>query len=245
MFSSFFNTVFYEPLYNGLVFLAAIMPGNDLGLAIIALTLLVKVLLIPLSHKAMTTQNKLKKIEPEIARLKEKYKDNQEQAVQIMMLYKEHGINPFASLLVLFIQIPIVLALYFVFADKLDLSSPYIYSFTLLPETINPYLLGFVDMTARGNYPLAILTGIGQYFQMKLALPPMPKLEKGKEVSFKDELARSFSLQAQYVLPILLVFISLGFSAALPLYWFTSSLFAIGHELVIRRKAKNILKIKN
>ena len=241
MFSYFFNTVFFEPLYNGLVFLAAIMPGNDLGLAIIALTILVKIMLIPLSHKAMTTQNKLKVLEPEIAKVKEKYKDNQEQALKIMTLYKEHGINPFASLLVLLIQIPIVFALYFVFRDKLDLVSPFIYDFTLRPETLNPYLFGIVDMSAKNNYLLAFLTGLGQFFQMKLALPPMPKPVAGKEVSFKDELARSFSLQSQYVLPILLIFVSLQFSAALPLYWFVSSLFAIAHELFIRRKAKAIL----
>ncbi|MEZ4113904.1 MAG: YidC/Oxa1 family membrane protein insertase [Candidatus Paceibacterota bacterium] len=79
-----FTKIFYEPIYNALVFLVDIIPGGDIGLAIILLTLIIKFILLPLHRKAIVSQIKLKQIEPKINEIKEKYTDKQEQAAKTL-----------------------------------------------------------------------------------------------------------------------------------------------------------------
>lgn len=238
---TFIFNLFYYPLYNTLVFLTAVVPGNDIGIAVILLTILVKIIILPLSHKASQTQRKLKEIEPHIKRIKEQYKDKQEeQALKTMALYKEHGINPFASILLLFIQLPMFIALYYIFKDKLDLTSAVIYSFTMIPATVNTVFLGLVDLSG-SNIVLAVLVGITQYFQTVLSVPEMPKSE-AKNASFADDFAKSMSWQMKYFLPVFISFVAFKLSAAVSLFWVTSNLFSIGHELLIKRKAELAVK---
>ena len=114
--SGIFNTVFYQPLYNGLVFLFDLLPWFDAGIIVILFTFIVKLILFPLSKKSLTAQAEMKKLEPELKGIREKYKDNQQEtARRTMELYREHKVNPFASILIIIIQIPIVFALYFIF----------------------------------------------------------------------------------------------------------------------------------
>ena len=75
MISSFFYHVFYQPLINGLAFLVGILPGNDLGLAVILMTILVRAALIPFTHHALFTQQKVRELEPHIAKIKENFKE--------------------------------------------------------------------------------------------------------------------------------------------------------------------------
>ena len=187
---AFFNTFFYEPLYNGLVFLISIMPGADVGLAVIVLTLLVKIIILPLSHKSVASQAKMRSIEPEMKRVKERHKDKQEQARQVMDLYKKHGVNPFSGCFLMLVQLPIIFALYWVFFKGLanNIDQTILYSFVVAPEQINVHFLGFIDMSQK-NIILAALAGISQYFQMKLSMPPIPKDDGEKkkgDMSFKD-----------------------------------------------------------
>ncbi|MEK7192707.1 MAG: YidC/Oxa1 family membrane protein insertase [Patescibacteria group bacterium] len=235
-----FNTIFFDPLYNLLVFLSSIIPGGDAGIAIILLTILVKLALTPLAHKQIVTQRALTSVEPKLAEIKEKHKGEQEViAKKMMALYAEHGINPFSGFLLLLIQIPIVLALYFVSQEGINLTSASLYSFTPLPAVVNTIFLGILDIS-KPSLVLAILTTITQFFQMKFSLPPIPKKKEGETPSFKDDLARSMHLQMKYFIPVLIGFVSLSVPAGLPLYWVTSSIFAIGHELIVRRKALEI-----
>ena len=112
----FFKVVFYQPLYNGLVFLTGVFPWEGLGLAVVSLTLIVRLILLPVSHKSTKAQAQMRVIEPEVKNQKEKYKDNrEEQAKQIMELYQRHGLNPFSGCLLLLVQLPVVISLYFVF----------------------------------------------------------------------------------------------------------------------------------
>src|SRR3989344_7802154 len=237
--SYYFNQLFFNPLYNLLVWLSAVLPGNSLGLAIIILTIFVKLILLPLYHKTTTSQQKIRALEPKLKELKEKYTNNrEEQARQTMALYRDHGINPLTSFWLLLIQIPIVLALFWVFQDSFTIRPELLYSFITPPSTINPTLFG-LDLAAR-NYFLAILVGVSQFIQMRLAVPPLAP-PTSKERSFKDDLARSMNLQMRYMMPAVITIVSLGFPAALTLYWLTSNLFAIGHELVVKRKAAGII----
>lgn len=236
MIISVFNTILFNPLYNALVFLTNILPGHNIALAIILLTVIVKLVLFPLYHKSTKTQAQIKNIEPKLKKIKEQYKDDkQEQAKKTMELYREHGINPFISIGLLFVQLPIVLALFYVFFRGFELNLDILYSFVSAPMMIDTSLFGFWDIADKSVF-LAILVGISQYIQMRLALPPIPKSNKNQS-SFKDDFARSMNIQMRYVMPVVIIFIASSFPIAISLYWLTSNIFAIGHELVVKRKA--------
>src|SRR3989344_6179536 len=135
MISSIFHTALYQPLYNALVFLTSIIPGADIGLAVIALTIIVRFVLLPLSHKQRNTQAKMKLLEGDMAAIKKNHPDDKKvQGEKIMALYREHGVNPFSGFLLIFIQIPILLALYFVFTRGIPFSAIDLYGFVSLPN---------------------------------------------------------------------------------------------------------------
>ncbi len=242
--SAIFYTIFYEPLLNGLVWLVGILPYHDIGFAVIILTLIVRVMIFPFTHRSVVNQTKMKQLEPKMKEIKEKYKkDSQEQAKKIMDLYKEHGINPFSGFITLLIQIPVIFALYKVFAAGISFDASHLYSFISAPEYINVKFLGIFDMTQK-SYVLAMMTGITPFFQLKMAIPPVKKSDNSSNKSFKDDLMRSMSLQMKYVMPILIIFIALRFSSAVSLYWTTMNIFAIVHEASVRRKAEKILQLQ-
>lgn len=234
-----FSVVLYNPLYNGLVFFIDVLPYADVGFAVIALTVLVKLILFPLSIQAVKTQMLVRKLEKPLKDLKEKYKSNREElARKTMALYKEEGVNPFSSILVILIQIPIILALYWVFfrGGLPMVNTDILYSFIPVPEVVNMEFLGLIDMGGRSAI-LALLAGISQFFQARYALPPLKKREEN--ASMKDDLMRSMHLQMRYVLPVIVVVISYTISAAIALYWATSNLFSIGQEIYMRKRIKN------
>jgi YidC/Oxa1 family membrane protein insertase len=116
MFSYLYNAVFYKPLYNGLIYLFNLIPFADAGIVVIIFTIIVKIILFPLSIKATKSQMEMKSIEPQLKEIKEKYKDNKEElSKKTIELYKEKEINPFSGFFVLLIQLPIIIALYSVF----------------------------------------------------------------------------------------------------------------------------------
>lgn len=240
--SGFFGTFFYLPLYNTLVFILSAVPGANVGVSIIILTVVVRTVLLPLSHKSVVSQSKMRALAPHLEKLKEKHKDDkQEQARKTMELYKEHGINPFSGCLLVLIQLPIIFALYFVFFKGLpSLNAEHLYSFVNLPSAVSMMFLGII--LSKKSIILALLAAITQYYQIKLSIPPLPPAEKDAKPSFKDDFARSFNLQMRYMLPIIVFGISYSISAAVALYWTTSNLFSIGHELYVKRKADLLLK---
>ncbi|MEK9168119.1 MAG: YidC/Oxa1 family membrane protein insertase [Patescibacteria group bacterium] len=258
MLSYLFNTFLYEPLYNGLLFLVAILPGADLGIAVIILTLLVKFALLPLAHKTAKTQVKMKELDPHIKAIKEKHKSNkQEQAKQMMDLYGKHGVSPFSGIIAIFIQLPIIIALYWVFFKglKVDpallaaidhlagnlpsslLNHDILYSFVHLPESIKVEFLGLVDLTGK-SIVLALIAGISQYVQINLSMPKkagegfLPK----STGSLKDDLAQNMGFQMRYILPVFVGIFAYSISAAVALYWAVSNIFAIVHEVIVRKK---------
>ncbi len=233
------NTIFYKPLFNALIFFINIVPWQDVGIALILLTVLVKLILFPLSQKSIKSQVAQKEIEPELRRIKELYPTKEEQAKKTMELYKDKKVNPFSSCLVILIQFPIIIALYYVFFKGLKppLNTNDLYSFVHLPEHLNTKFLGIIDMNGK-NIILALLAGITQFFQMKIVLPKQNKNEvktTGK-AGFSDQMMKSMNLQMKYFLPVFIAFISYTISAAVALYWTTSNIFTIGQEILVRRK---------
>ena len=244
MISSVFHTVLYQPLYNTFIGLVGLFPWLDAGIVVILFTVLVKLILFPLSQKSVRSQIEIKKIQPEIDALKVKYKDNkQEQALQTMNLYKERGINPFAGIFLALIQLPILIALYMVFyrGGLTEIHTDMLYSFIHIPDQVNKLFLGIFDITEK-NTILAVVVAVGQFLQIKFTLPTPKKVDnlaKNKaEPSFQNELAKSMSTQMKYVMPVFMFFIARSFASLVSLYLITSSVFAIGQELYMRKKLK-------
>ncbi len=240
MFANLFNTIIYNPLYNGLVLFIDIVPMADVGIAVILLTILVKVLLFPLAQKAARTQVILKKVQPEVDKLKDKLKeDKQEQARKIFELYKKHNVNPFFGFLVLFIQIPIVIGLYFVFykGGLPNIDTALLYSFIPTPTQVNMLFLGLIPMDGK-SVVLALLTGITQFINMQIVMPAIVKKDIKDGPNFKDDMIRSMQFQIKYFLPIIITVVAYMISSAVALYWVTSNIFTIGQELLVRKRLK-------
>ncbi|PIR41366.1 MAG: hypothetical protein COV31_01560, partial [Candidatus Yanofskybacteria bacterium CG10_big_fil_rev_8_21_14_0_10_46_23] len=116
--SFLFNEVLYRPIFNALIFIHNFLPGDDFGLAIVVLTLIIRLIFTPFSIKAITSQRKMAAIQPKVKEIQEKFKhDKQLQAQKMMELYRIEKINPMSGCLPLIIQIPILFALYRAFLN--------------------------------------------------------------------------------------------------------------------------------
>lgn len=242
MLSWIWHTFFFDPVYNGLVFFIDVFPGGDVGLAIVCTTLVVKLVLLPLSVKAVKTQVAMREIEPRLKEIKENIEDRQKQAEAMLALYREAGINPFASILLLFIQIPIVIALYLAVSNGGGNALPAInasvlYSFIPTPEVVSTMFLGITDITER-SVLLAALAGITQFFQTKLALPDLPPKDPDALPSMKDDFVRNMQLQMKYVMPVVIAVVAYTISAAIALYFVVSNVAGIAQELYVRKHRK-------
>lgn len=234
LFVSFFDIVLYQPLFNGLILLYKHLPGQDFGIAIIALTVLIKVILYPLGAKGIKMQKALAEIQPKIKEIERKFKHNKEQQMKaVMEFYKKEKINPFSGCLPLLIQLPILIALYRVFWKGLEPERMNnLYSFVSAPEVINPFFLGIINLAEPCIY-LAILAGIFQFFQTKMLTPVMSKTQQKKNIDPKDPMAGFSNMmqkQMLYFFPIFTVVILWKFPAAIGLYWITFTLFAIAQQ---------------
>ena len=233
--SFLYHAFFFDPLYNTLVLLFKFLPWADAGVIIILLTILVRLIMFPLSRKAVLTQIRMTEIAPDLANIKEKYKNNaEEQAKQTLALYKEKKVNPFSGIFIIIIQIPIILALYQIFLHFPEINSSILYSFVVAPEYISTTFFGFLNLTVK-SIPLALLAAVSTFFQFQISTKGQMQ-PKGN--SFGDNLTRSMQTQMKYFFPVIVFFISYNISGVIALYWLTTNLFSIGQELFIRRKSK-------
>lgn len=246
--SEIFNNFLVIPLYNVLVLIIETVPFADLGFSVIILTLIVRLVLYPLSKSAIKTQLKMKDIQKPLEEIKEKYKNDQQQmAIEMMKFYKENDIKPFSGILLLFIQLPIIFALYFVFLKEglPNIDPNLLYSFVGVPEFVNAKFLGFFDLAAK-SVILALLAGATQFFQARLMVKKNDQsLLTNKENSFQNDLMKSMQIQMQYVLPGLMIAFSYSLGAVVALYFTTSNLFSIAQELYLKRKLEKESKLKN
>lgn len=111
-----FNTILYQPLFNALIFLYQFLPGKDFGIAIIALTIIIRFLFYPLMAKSLKSQKIISDLQPKIQEIQQKYKnDREKQGKEMIKLYQKEKVNPFGGCLPLLVQLPILIALYRVF----------------------------------------------------------------------------------------------------------------------------------
>ncbi|MFZ2763628.1 MAG: YidC/Oxa1 family membrane protein insertase [Minisyncoccia bacterium] len=233
--SFLYHTFFFDPIYNLLILLFKVIPWADAGVIIILLTVLVRLAIYPLSRKAVLTQIKMAEIGPDLAKIKEQYKDKaEEQARRTLALYREKGVNPFSGILVIIIQIPIIFALYQIFLHFPEVKLDLLYSFVTAPGHINTVFLGFLNIAAK-SIPLAFLAAVSTFFQFQISMKGQTKPQGN---SFGDNLARSMQTQMKYFFPVIVFFISYSISGVIALYWLTTNLFSIGQELFVRRNIK-------
>ncbi|MDP3795417.1 MAG: YidC/Oxa1 family membrane protein insertase [bacterium] len=228
-----FFTILTQPLLNILLFFVWLVPGNDLGVAIILLTITLRLVLYPLTIFAARSQGAMQRIQPQLNAIKAKHKDSKEKQFEAMMaLYRQEGVSPVSMLLgnfvLLAVQLPILIAMFRLFHNGVtqELTSA-LYSFMPQVSHISTHFLGIVDLT-RASIPLAVLAGVAQFFQVRIAAKKMAvPLEKG---SF----AATFQQQSQYIFPAFTIFIALNLPAALPLYWLVFTLLALADDVWLK-----------
>jgi YidC/Oxa1 family membrane protein insertase len=236
--SYLYHTLFFDPLYNILVSLFRLFPWADAGIIVIFLTILVRLVLFPLSRKAVLTQVKMAEIGPEIEQIKEKYKDKpEEQAKLTLALYQKKGVNPFSGILVIIIQIPLILALYQTFFHLPAVDPAFLYSFVKVPSHVSTAFLGLIDIAGK-SVILALLSAASSYFQLHVSAKSQAA-PKGN--SFGDNLTRNMQSQMKYVFPVIVFFISYKISGVVALYWLTTNLFSALQELYVRKNLKPVL----
>jgi len=220
-----FNEALYRPLFNTLIWIYNIIPGNDLGIAIILLTILIRFILYPLSKKAIQSQKAISFLQPKIKEIQKKYKNKEEQAKVMMELYKKHKVNPMAGCLPILIQLPILIALYRVFFSGLNMETLNIlYGFIQRPDSLNLMFLGLINLSQK-NIFLAILAGFFQFIQSKMILPQ--NITKDKSKSGGLDFSSIMSQQMLYFMPMITIFIAWNLPSALPLYWIVITIFGI------------------
>lgn len=241
-----FTTVIYEPILNTLLFFQRMIPGHDIGVAIILVTLATKVLLYYPSLSAIRASRQLQTLQPKLNALKAQYKNDKEGfAREQMKLYKVSKVNPFSSCLTTIIQFPILIGLYQVFFNGLKLTASghlaatqlkHVYPFLrhfFETTPINTMFLHVADMSKPHNIILAVLATAATYWQLHmLAAPTEPKIPGAKD----ESLASAMNKQNKYILPLITLFFSWRFSAGLALYWFVSTLFTVGQQYLFMRQ---------
>lgn len=236
----FFHTYLYEPIYNLLVFLYAVVPGQDIGVAIIILTVIIKLVLYPFSLKSIKSQRALTQLQPKIDELKRKFKGKKEEMAKAMMeLYSKEKVSPFSSCLPLLIQLPILFALYRVMRDGLRQAEiTGLYSWVPNPGSLDPTFLDSIDLAAP-NIFLAILAGIIQFWQARMLSARKPPKSLRKKEGAKDEnLLSTMNTQMVYFMPIMTVVIGATLPGGLTLYWLVNNLLTVGQQYISFRKPK-------
>jgi YidC/Oxa1 family membrane protein insertase len=237
IFSAIYTEGLYRPLLNLLVGIANSMPSHSVGWAIIFVTILVRLVLLPsFLHQATTmrrNQTKMANIQHKIDALKKQHKDDKaKQAQETMKIYREEGINPAGGLLPIFVQLPVLIALYQVFFSGL---TPEIYQY-LYPFVDHPTNLSFMFFGINLSTPsflLGLVAGVFQFIQMKYLAPQTPSNPGSSDETAK--MMASMQKNMTYVFPAMTVFIALRLPAALSLYWAVSTLFGIVQQIIVKR----------
>lgn len=235
-FINIFNVVLYQPLFNGLILIYQYIPGHDFGIAVIILTIIIRLLLYPSSLQSIKSQKALSELQPKIQEIQRKYKENREKmAKEVMELYKKEKINPIAGFLPLLIQLPLLIALFLVFKSFENGFDPnefeMLYSFVSSPTDLNPVFLGVINLANKGSLFLALLAGAAQFLQTKM-LTSQAKHPQKKSNDF----AQIMQKQMMYIFPIFTVYICWSLPSAIALYWLTTALFSVGQQHIALKK---------
>ncbi len=245
-----FTTILIQPLTNGLILFYKLLGGN-LGLAIIGFSIFLRIILSPLTKPYMESMKKMKEVEPQLKKLKEKYKNDKNKLLQAQSdFYKEKGVNPGAGCLPYLLQIVVLIALFNVFSrvlvpneamNKVNelLYQPVKFS---AQEVINTKFL-YLDLTRPDTFkipnfpisipgPILILAALAQFLTAKM-MAPVVAIEKkaaGKTSAKEDDLQVVMQQSTTYTFPLFTLIFGMSFSSGLALYWLIFSLFQVWQQ---------------
>ncbi len=238
------RTAIYNPILNALVAIVIYLPGHQLALAIIGLTLVIRTILLVPSIKAIRAQKRMQEVQPKLEKLKEKYKDDQSKLAQeTMLLWKSHKVHPLSSCTPLLIQFPILIALFYVVSGGLSPDKA-ILIYEFLPEfhlaDINSQFLMF-DLLERSLIVFPVAIGSLQFIQMQLMTMKNKKKKEGKKDAKKsagNEMEQANQMM-KYVMPVMIAVFASQLPAAVGLYWGTSTFYGILQQLVVNKEGPN------
>lgn len=246
-----FDALFIHPIINLLVIilhtLLFLKIPYALGFSIIALTILIRLLIYPLMTSQMKMTKKMQELSPQLAKLKDQYKNDAKRLQQeTMAIYKTHGVNPAAGCLPILIQLPLFFSLYTVIrkivSDKaMETINGIVYSDALKITNIGDTTffglpLGHTPSQLTGSliifsFLIPFVTGVLQFIQSKMITPTQPMDSKpAKKEEKKDtggDFAKALQMQTTYILPVMIGFFSYSFPVGLSLYWNTFTVFGI------------------
>lgn len=232
-----FTTYFIEPLYNVFVFLIGVMPGGDVGLAIIVLTILMRIVLYPVFSSSIRTQMGMQAMQAELDQISAKFKDKPEELAKARMeLLRKHKVNPLAGILTLVVQVVVLIALYYaMFREGFPaIAEKMLYSFVHAPAVVNTHFF-YLDLLTPHHVILALLVGITQYLTIRFTLGRT----NASQANLAPEKAAAQRMQSSmmlYMMPALLVVFGYLFPAAVGLYFVTGNLLSLGQEWLIQRE---------
>ena len=198
--------------------------SSNWGVDIILLTVIVKVIFFPLTRKSFASMRDMQKLQPEMTKIREKYKDDsQKMNEQVMELYKRHGVNPLGSCLPMILQIPVFIGLYQLLQNTIQLRhAPFAFWITDLaaPERLNvlPFSLPWIG---NGIPVLTILLGASMYLQQKLSPQAGDPMQQ----------------RIMMLMPLIFTVMFVSFPAGLTIYWLTNNLITIAQQWWMLRGA--------
>lgn len=229
-----YHEVLYRPILNLMVGLYDLL-FHDLGLVILAITVLVRLLIWPLTHRALQNQKVMLELQPKLNAVKAKYKDDREaQAKAMMELYKTEKVSPFSSCLPLLIQLPLFIALYRVLSVGLKSEQLQgLYAFVPNPGVLATKSLGFLDLAAP-SIAIAVLAAAAQFLQAKMMSRKEPAVHT--EGSKDEDTMAIMNKQMLYMMPVLTLIIGWKLPAGLTLYWLFSNVAMIVQQYFVLKK---------
>jgi len=239
-----FHYLFYLPIFN--ILMGVYMLVHSYALAIIVLTLLIRVALIPLTRAQLKSQQEMQKLAPELNRLKQQHRNDPQGMMQAQQaLYREHGVSPAKGCLPLLVQMPFLYALYYSFYTVLSAHSP-----AAMLKAINNDLYPFMPHLTLTTLPnthflwanlaapdplhiFPILAAILTFLQLRMAMPVKKPQVRGAQVDSTAQATATATNTMQYMMPAITLFIGLGFPAGLAMYWCVSTLFSAVQQYFI------------
>jgi len=237
------GTFLYQPIYNSLIYLVSIVPNYNLGIAIILLTIILRSILFIPSQRGLESQRKLQDLQPRIKKIQEKFKGNQEKiAKETFALYKEYKVNPFGSCLPLLIQLPILIALFYVIQTGLNPDNVHMLyeplkGFDL--SLVDSNFFGLLDLQKIDIFALPLIVAALQFFQMKLSMTKKKKDEEKNKDDKKKVAGDEMQMASQmmiYVMPVMIALFTASVPSGVGLYWGTSTVFGILQQLYVNKK---------
>lgn len=234
------DSVFYKPLYNFLIWLIDVLPVHSLALAIIILTIIIKTILLVPNHKALRNQKELQKIQPKLDEIKKKYAwDQAKIAQETMAIWKNNWVNPMWSCLPVLIQFPFLIAIFYIIKDWLTenhsyLLYPFIWDFNY--SLINSEFFWLFSLIDTKVWILALFVWIAQYWQMHLTF------QNQTQSTWTDFMAiqmQMMSKMMKYVMPVMIAVFTFIMPAWLWIYWLISTLFAAVQQLYVNFSSDN------